>query len=485
MKLAYEKPVIRKLQGGLMNKFGRTPDYARKVREHIDGVAIDDLVEQYGSPLFVYSERAIRRKYRQMHDAFSTRYPNVVFGWSYKTNYLQAICAIMHEEGAIAEVVSEMEYDKARALGIPGEEIMFNGPYKPTPVLEEAIGDGAMVNIDHFDEIDDLEKVADKLGQKVRVGLRLNLDAGIQPQWSRFGFNVESGQAMDAVKRIAEGGKLILNGLHCHIGTFIMDPAAYGKEVEKMVALAYEIEEKHGFSMEYLDIGGGFPSRNQLKGSYLSPDIGVRAIDEYAEHITDALSRSLRPGDFPKLVIESGRAMVDEAGYLISSIWAAKRLPDGTRAYVADAGINLLFTSFWYKFNIELDREVHGISENSVIYGPLCMNIDVVDEGVQLPPLERGTRLIISPVGAYNNSQWLQFIQYRPNVILIGENGEVDVIREAESLWDVAQCERLPERLDPMPKLHVVECESEAEFEDVFAVNDGEAVTDAELALAV
>ena len=99
MKQTYQKPVINKHRSGLMNKFGWSPVYARKIRTEIDGVPIDRLVEQFGSPLFVYSERAARRKYRRMFNAFSTRYPNVVFGWSYKTNYLQAICALMHKEG--------------------------------------------------------------------------------------------------------------------------------------------------------------------------------------------------------------------------------------------------------------------------------------------------------------------------------------------------------------------------------------------------
>lgn len=143
--------------------------------------------------------------------------------------------------------------------------------------------------------------------------------------------------------------------------------------------------------------------------------------------------------------------MIDEAGYLITTIQAAKRLADGTRAYVADSGVNLLFTSFWYKMGIELDREVPGMSENSVVYGPLCMNLDVLDEGEMLPPLKRGTRLIFSPVGAYNNTQWMQFITYRPNVVLIGENGEVDVIREAEDLSDITLRERLPQCLAKGP----------------------------------
>lgn len=447
MKKAYEKPVIHKLQSTMMNKFGSSPYFYRRVRQDIDGIPIDDLVSKYGSPLFVYSEKKLRNRYRTFHKAISTRYPNVVFGWSYKTNYLKAICSVMHSEGAIAEVVSEFEYQKARNLGIKGSDIIYNGPHKSMQSLEQAAEEGAMINIDHFEEITDLEAVADKLGKKIKAGIRVNMDTGIHPQWSRFGFNIESGQALDAVKRIQNGGKIVLNGLHCHIGTYIIDPAAYAREIEKMIALSNEIEDKYSFSIEYLDIGGGFPSINKLKGTYLPPEVAIPSLEEYAEKISEALYKNLKPGSFPKLILESGRAMVDDSGYMITSIFASKRLPDGRKAYVADGGLNLLFTSFWYKFGIEVDRELNGPNEPSVIYGPLCMNIDIIDEGSLLPPIPRGTRLIFSPVGAYNNTQWMQFIEYRPNVVLIGTNGEVDCIREAENLEYMESLEKLPDRL--------------------------------------
>jgi len=449
----YEKPVITKLQSTLMNKFACGGAASQRVRTEIDGVAVEELTSKYGSPLFVFSEQALRRKANQIKTAFATRYPNVTCGWSYKTNYLKAICAILHQEGSIAEVVSEMEYEKARNMGVPGDQIILNGPQKPMSLLRQAMSESAIVNIDHLDEVSDLEEVADGLGRKLPVGIRLNLDAGIYPQWSRFGFNVESGQALGAVRRIHESGKLRIRGLHCHIGTFILDPSAYARQIEKMVAFAQEIEKRYGFKIEYLDIGGGLPSRSKLKGTYQSPDVGIPTVDEYAEAICNALHESLEPGEYPQLILESGRAVVDESGYLISSVLASKYLPDGTRTYVMDSGANVLFTSFWYKYHIELDRENNGAEETSVLYGSLCMNIDVVDEGVELPPLDRGDRLIFSPVGAYNTTQWMQFIHYRPAVVLIGQNGEVDVIRAAEDLSDIERRERLPQRLvDIRPK---------------------------------
>lgn len=216
-----------------------------------------------------------------------------------------------------------------------------------------------------------------------------------------------------------------------------------------MVNFGYQVQSAFGYEIEYLDIGGGFPSRSKLKGTYLAPDVSIPSIDDYAEQICDALTNTLRPGHTPRLIVEAGRAMVDEAGYLITTIQASKRLADGTRAYVADAGINLLFTSFWYKFHVEVDREISGPEETSVVYGPMCMNIDAIDEGLSLPPLERGHRLIFSPVGAYNNTQWLQFIEYRPNVVLVTEEGDVELIRAREDLSDIERREVLPERLAP------------------------------------
>jgi diaminopimelate decarboxylase len=443
----YAKPVIHPLHSSLTNKFAGAKTSQNQVKSTIAGVAVEALVGQYGSPLFVYSERTLRRTFRTMHHAFATRYPDVTFGWSYKTNYLKAICAVFDQEGAMAELVSKMEYDKAKALGIPGNQIILNGPHKPIATLEAAVLDGVTINIDHLDEIEDLETIAIRLDRTITVGIRLNLDVGIQPCWSRFGFNLESGQALEAVRRIAHSGKLRVNGLHSHIGTYILDPNAYARQVAKMVEFGYAIEAQHGWRMDYIDIGGGFPSRSRLKGEYHAADVMIPAIDEYADAICDAMWGSLKPNHTPKLMIESGRAMVDEAGTLITSVCGTKRLPDGTRAYVVDAGVNLLFTAFWYRFNLALGQPALGTAEPSVIYGPLCMNIDVIDEQIALPPLSRGDRLVISTVGAYNNTQWMQFIEYRPNIVMVMETGEVELIRAAEDITDLERREVLPAQL--------------------------------------
>ena len=136
----------------------------------------------------------------------------------------------------------------------------------------------------------------------------------------------------------------------------------------------------------------------------------------------------------------------------MTSVVGNKRLPDGRRATILDAGLNLLFTAFWYNHEIKPLRDIDGIAEETVLYGPLCMNIDVIRASVMLPALPVGEALAIRPVGAYNNTQWMQFIQFRPAVVLVTENGKVELVRASETLQTLTDMERLPQTLNqPFP----------------------------------
>jgi len=456
LKQAWAKPVLSPHRVGVMNKFGSTRPH--KHQAELDGVAIEPLLAQYGSPLFILSEKTLRDNARRLRRAFATRWPNVRHGWSYKTNHLNAVCSILHQEGAWAEVVSEFEYQKARALGVPGSRIIFNGPWKPSAILEQAVREGAQIHIDHLDEIYALEQIAQTLDQPIAVGLRLNFDTGHTEAWSRFGFNLESGAAMDAARRIAASGWLKLVGLHSHIGTFILDTRAYAAQARLMAGFMEQVEQGTGCQIEYLDIGGGFASRNALQGVYLPPDQRVPSFDQYAEAITGALLDATRVRvaagrPLPVLILETGRAVVDDAEILVTKVVGGKRLPDGRRAAILDAGVNVLFTAFWYHHAVKPLRPLDGIPEETVLYGPLCMNIDVVRSSVMLPPLNVGDALLVSPAGAYNNTQWMQFIQYRPAVLMVTAQGRVEVVRVAEQLAAINDFERLPEALRlPFPQ---------------------------------
>jgi diaminopimelate decarboxylase len=445
-KKRYERPVIVRQHSGLMNKLG-TRSYTTPVGE-IDSVPIRDLTETYGSPLFVLSERTIRRNQRRAYRIFKTRYPKVQFAWSYKTNYLSAVCAVFHQEGSWAEVVSEFEYDRARHLGIDGRHILFNGPDKSNRALTRAIQDGARIHIDHSDELYAIIELTEQLNQTAHVAIRVNMDAGIYPLWDRFGFNYENGEAWQAITRVMQAPRLKLVGLHTHIGTYIMSAEPYRIAASKLSFLAKRLRDEHHHLVEYIDLGGGFASHNTLIGQYLPADGVVPTLEQYADAISSGLLEfSPVPSESPTLYIESGRALIDDAGYLVATVVAIKRLADGRRAIIVDAGVNVLFTSFWYKHKISLVQDHGQFSEDSAIFGPLCMNIDLVREQITLPPLKRGDRLLVHDVGAYNLTQWMQFITLRPNVVMVMENGTVELIREAESLEYIMDRERLPESL--------------------------------------
>lgn len=445
MKKVYEKPLIQQVKTGITNKFGEAP--LIKAQDSIDEIKISDLVQSYDSPLFVFSENTIIKKYQEISSAFLHRYPNVVHAWSYKTNYLKSICKIFHNLGSWAEVVSQMEYEMATKLGVSPQNIIFNGPAKTYNDLKRALKEGALVNIESFDELNDVENIAEEFNSKVNIGIRVNVTLEPYVGWDRFGFSVESGYAYQAVKKAKLSGKININGIHCHVGTFILEPEIYKTEVEKLVSFAKRIKDDFGFTIKYIDIGGGLPSCNKLKGSFFYNKDMIKPPENYADAICTQLLSSFKPDELPLLIHETGRALIDEAGTLITTVCATKRLGNNIRGVVIDAGVNLLVTSYWYDLDVIPTKEKGQDAEDHVIFGPLCMQIDVVKNSVNLPGLEKGDLILIHPVGAYNNTQWMQFITLRPNVVMISKNGKIDLIRKAETIDYLQERERIPEWL--------------------------------------
>ncbi len=449
-KIRYERPIIKKLNTGSINKFGTQTK--NEVVAHLEGVGVKELIQQYGSPLFVISEKQIRRNYQHATRVFKTRYPKVQFAWSYKTNYLNAVCKVFHQEGSWAEVVSGFEYEKAIGNGVPGNKIIFNGPDKTDEQLITAARNNSLIHIDHFDELYSLIKLSEELQLKPRVAIRVNMDTGIYPQWDRFGFNFENGQAWNAITRILNDENLNLVGLHCHIGTFMLDTSAYAVAATKLCELAWNIKEKHNKTIQYLDMGGGFPSTNTLKGSYLPGIDTVPTIDQFADVITSViLGFGFKQEELPLLILETGRALIDDAGYLLGTVLANKRLADGRRSTILDFGVNSLFTSFWYEHKVSPAQEGGQYTEETVLYGPLCMNIDIIRDNITLPLLQKGDHLVVHKVGAYNMTQWMQFITLRPNIVLLDQEGHPHLIRKAETREYIETVEQIPAHLIKNP----------------------------------
>lgn len=439
------------------------------VLSEIDGVPVEDLLAKYGSPLFVYSEHEMREKARRMRNAFLAAYKKTEFAWSYKTNYINAICQVFHSEGWMAEVVSDFEYQKARRHGLTGKDIVFNGPYKPDEALTTAMDDGALIQIDNWDELSRLEDLVETRKKPVNIGIRVWMDPGIKPVWAKFGFAIENGEAARAAGRIVRNKKFHLFSINTHIGTYILAPEAYTNATRKIVALREQIEADHKHLVDCVNLGGGFPSYSLLHGMAGPAEQAIQPVETYARAITDVLNR-LPERKRPLLRMECGRYLIDDAGYLLTKVVALKGVgrpvsgregdlsandhkerllmgEDSKVGYIVDAGVNLLYTAAWFQINALPARVVGPPPVPSRLYGSLCMAIDVIRDHIDLPPLEVGDILTLHPVGAYNFTQSMQFIQYRPAVVLIGEGGKPEIIRERENLDYVEELERLPSHL--------------------------------------
>jgi diaminopimelate decarboxylase len=275
------------------------------------------------------------------------------------------------------------------------------------------------------------------------------MDTGVYPMWDRFGFNYENGQAWDALNKIMASGKMDLIGLHTHIGTFMLSAKAYGVAARKLADLALGLKRKYNHDIKYIDMGGGFPSKNTLKGAYLPGNDTNPVFDDFAEEIASALlNAEFSPDALPLLILETGRALVDDAGFLLGTVISNKRSSKGKRSTIIDIGVNLLFTSFWYDHKITPAQDFTHFNEETTVFGPLCMNIDVIRESAILPLLNKGDHFVIHTVGAYNMTQWMQFITLRPRIVLIGLDEKVHVIREAETMDSFNKFENMPDYLN-------------------------------------
>jgi diaminopimelate decarboxylase len=241
---------------------------------------------------------------------------------------------------------------------------------KSTEELTLAINNDSLIHIDHFEELYQLVDLADTLNKKPRVAIRVNMDTGIYPMWDRFGFNYENGQAWSAMNKIVASGKLQLTGLHCHIGTFMLSTEAYAIAVRKLGDLAWNAKTQLNTTIQYLDLGGGLPSANNLRGSYMPAADMIPSVDEFAEAITNALyTIGFSNDELPLLILESGRALIDDAGYLLGTVLANKRLSDGRKATIMDFGVNILFTAFWYEHKMSPAQDFSHHTEDMVLYG--------------------------------------------------------------------------------------------------------------------
>jgi diaminopimelate decarboxylase len=419
----------------------------------IGGCDVTELAAEFGTPLYVMDEAAIRQNCRSYLKAFRDRYPKVEVSYASKAFLCLAMCPIIEEEGLNLDVASGGELYTALQGGFPRERIALHGNNKSADELQMAIDAcvGRIV-VDNFYELELLERLTASRDRPVDVAVRAT--PGIDPHThrrirtgqadSKFGFGIGSGQALEAVRRVQALPTLRLRGVHCHIGSQLLDADAHTQAVDLMVELLRSVRDTVGVEVEELNIGGGLGIR------YLR-EHRPPSLEAFADQVVTVLRRKLDEAGLtlPVLQQEPGRFIVGEAGTTLYSIGSIKEIP-GVRTYVSiDGGMSdnprpQLYDAVYEAIVAnKADRPSDALV---TIAGKHC-ETDILIRDTRIAPPEPGDLLAVQSTGAYNQSMASNYNRFpRPAVVLVND-GRADLIVRRETYADLIRNELVPDRL--------------------------------------
>ncbi|MDH3724793.1 MAG: alanine racemase [Thermoleophilia bacterium] len=383
--------------------------------EHPPGRA-SELADRFGTPLYVFDGQMLGASARAFRGAWGD---GASVAFSMKCNPLMGVVARLHQDGCWAEVASGFEYRAARRAGVPASQIVFNGPLKHDEEIRRALAEGATLILDGVEQIDAAARFAADAGARSRIGLRLTPPDRIGAD--RFGFT--PAEASSAAERLSSAG-LAVGGVHVHLGAYQLGPPAesgppihavtveYPVPVSRLTdAAAHAVEVADAIAArEFLDLGGGWPAAGPC-------------LEEYVQAV-----RAVLAGDARQLILEPGRALVRDAGWLLTRVVA--RRSDGS--LVVDAGVTHAPCVLWKRSPVTAAEPRGGAVRPTDIYGPLCLQHDVLARGAPLPPGESGDLIWVGQAGAYAIAQASPFIHLRPGAVLL-EGATATLLRARET----------------------------------------------------
>lgn len=402
------------------------------------------LAEQYGTPLYVYDVGRIRNNCRTFKRAFKEAGVKAQVNYASKAFSSIAMLQVIEEEGLSLDVVSAGELYTAMRAGFPGERIHFHGNNKSTAELEMAVdyGIGCIV-IDNLHEISLLEQILEEKQQKMDVLIRLT--PGIESEThqyimtgnedSKFGFNLQNGQAELAMERLYQHNWLQLKGLHSHIGSQIFNTKSFVLAVEMLFEQVGDWKKRYEFHPEIMNFGGGFGIRYTKDDEPLTNDLYVKAIADTVEKEVRRLAL-----DMPEIWIEPGRSIVGDAGVTLYTIGSMKDIPN-VRDYVAvDGGMsdNIRPALYEAKYDAVIANKatIQPIREVSIA-GKCCESGDMLVWDLPVPEINHGDVIAMFSTGAYGYAMASNYNRLpRPAVVFV-ENGKSQLVIKRETLEDL------------------------------------------------
>jgi len=399
-----------------------------------EDVSIDTIVERVGTPVYVYSARAIGEAYRAIDEAFAA-YPHAIH-YALKANSTLAIVRLLRSIGSKVDANSGGEIQVAQCAGYLPGDIVFTGVGKTRDELEFAIAAGiGTINAESAGELDRIGAFACAQGREARVALRVNpdIDAGSHPNIStglrinKFGVPLQEARAIYRERRGRPNLRIV--GVHVHIGSQITTADPLRRAARTLASLAMELRDD-GFELEHLDIGGGLGIAYEGR-----PIVGPA---DYAAAVIPELQRSGLP-----VLLEPGRSVVGHAGALIARVVDTKRYADGRQFAVLDAGMGEFIRPALYGSYHRI-VPIHpraGAETPWDVVGPICETSDVFARERLLPRLEVPDLVAILDAGAYGSAMASNYNRHvLPPEVLV-DAGQWTVIRRRQTLDDVLALE--------------------------------------------
>lgn len=406
-----------------------------------------ELAQTYGTPLYVMDEDEIRRSCRLFRKSIEDFYEGRgLVAYASKAFCCKEMCRIALEEGLGLDVVSAGELFTAVMAGVPGEKLIFHGNNKTVSELTMALDYGVgRIVVDNITELHLLEQLAKAAGK--RPGVMLRIKPGIDAHThdfvrtgqidSKFGFALETGEAMAAAREVAAAEHLEFLGIHCHIGSQIFDQEPFCAAAEVMVGLLAEIKAELGIELPELNLGGGF-------GIKYTPDNDPPAYNKYMELVSAAVKKACAAHGLatPFIILEPGRSIVGSAGITLYRVGEVKTIPH-IRTYISvDGGMfdNPRYALYHSVYSFVLANRAGEAPAGTVtVAGKCCETGDLLGEDIPLPQVQPGDILATLATGAYNYSMASNYNRNpRPPVVMVGSGGDRIVVK-GETLEDLVR----------------------------------------------
>lgn len=421
---------------------------------YFDGCNTVELVEKYGSPLYVISETAIVNKCKEIRDTFLSKYERTRAAYAAKAFLTLSMCKIIEREGLCMDVVSGGELYTAIKANFPAEKIEFNGNNKSIEELELAIDYNiGRIIVDGLDELALIEKICEEKGKKTNILYRIT--PGVKSDShdyivtgkkdSKFGIPLDDEVIFPAVEQAINSSYVNFMGFHFHVGSQLHNNESHLKALDTALKLIKDTKEKYNYVTPELNVGGGFGIRytdsdDKKPYAYFLDPIMER-IEEFSKELN--ITR-------PEIVIEPGRSIVGEAGITLYTIGTIKDIK-GIRKYVSvDGGMTDNIRPALYQAKYEgviANKADEPKTDMVTISGKCCESGDILIKDIKMANPERGDIFAIFSTGAYS---YTMASNYNKNPLLatvLVNNGKSEIIVKRQTYEHMIENEIIPESL--------------------------------------